>query len=190
MGYSRLSIAFKRVDLPQPFSPRRPYRRPYVSSRVVSVMRTRPWNTSEAAVILTSLLCLRELSTPVVTRSERPCLSIWSANFLTVSKSCADVAGWSSSGRSPSASSVGGVFAPDALLEPALEREAAVFLGALPSAALLASRAAFDAETMVRWRRWKMVGVYVVAVMVENGGFHLQRDGWWGEICSGVFMGR
>lgn len=150
MGYSRLSMAFRRVDFPQPFSPRRPYRRPYVSSIVVSVMRTRPWKTSETAVILTSRLCLRELSTPVVTRSDKPCLSIWSANFFTTSMFSLDVAGCSSSGRGfPSASRTGGVFAPEAFLDPALEREAAVFLGALPSAALLASRAALDAETMV-----------------------------------------
>jgi hypothetical protein len=26
-------------------------------------------------------------------------------------------------------------------------------------------------------------------VMVENEGFHIQPDEWWGEICSGVFFG-
>lgn len=149
-------MAFKRVDFPQPFSPRRPYLRPYVSSMVVSVMRTRPWKTKEQAVILTSLLDLRELRTPVVTRSERPCLSICSANLFTSNIFLLDVAGCSSSGSGfPSSSRRGGVSspateeAPEGTLDPAFDREATVFLGALPSAALLASRAALDAETMM-----------------------------------------
>src|SRR5580700_10049944 len=122
-------------------------------------MRTRPWNTSEAEVILTSREDFKDERTPVVTRSERPNLSICSVSLFTSSIFFADVAGWSSLGRGlPSPSSRGGVSspftdeAPDWFADPAFAREAAVFLG-FPSAALLASRAAFDAETMMSERQ-------------------------------------
>lgn len=92
-------------------------------------------------------LCFKELSTPVVTRSERPCLSICSASLLISFIFFEDVAGCSPSRR-------GGVSSPamedavEAFLDPAFDREATVFLG-FPSAALFASRAALDAETML-----------------------------------------
>jgi hypothetical protein len=49
-----------------------------------------------------------------------------------------------------------------------LERDATVFLGALPSAALLASRAAFDAETILSSSSFV---VEVEVVVWEEEGF-------------------
>lgn len=72
-------MALSSVLLPQPFSPSKPYRLPMVSSRVESVISTRPWKTKLALITLTSLLVSVEARTPVVTRSERPCLSNCSA---------------------------------------------------------------------------------------------------------------
>src|SRR2546421_85690 len=166
IGYSRLSMAFSRVDLPHPFSPSSPYLRPKLSSKVVSVMRTFPWKTSEADVILTSLLVASEDKTPVVTRSLRPCLSSCSVNFCTFVIFSLVVAGWSSS----SSSSKGGVSSPlteeacepltDAFLELCFDAnfEAAVFF--LSPSARLAWRAAFEAET----------GIFLVALWKSGSG--------------------
>lgn len=101
-----------------------------MTSSVVSVNSTLPWNTSEADVIFTSRDCSSEDRTPVVTRSEMPCLSSWRVSFSI-----------SSAVASPLTE-----LALEAFLEAA--REAGVFFS-LPAAARLASRAAFDAETMV-----------------------------------------
>ena len=115
-------------------------------------MRTLPWKTREEDVILTSRLASSEARTPVVTRSDRPCLSICSVNFFTFSICAVLVAGTSSS----SSSSIGGVSSPateeawepfvEAFFELALEDnfETAVFLG---FSACLAMRAALEAET-------------------------------------------
>jgi hypothetical protein len=54
--------------------------------------------------------------------------------------------------------------APEALAESPFAREAAVFFGAFPSAARFASRAAFDAETML----W-CVGCVEELVMAVSG---------------------
>lgn len=149
MGYSRLAMALRRVLLPQPFSPNRPYRRPNVSSRVESVIKTRPWNTRLVLVILTSLLAAVEARTPVVTRSDRPCLSICSARRLTSSALSAEVAGSSGTTGFPKASISGSSPFTDAAalatLEPALEREATVFFS-FPSAARLARRFSLDVD--------------------------------------------
>lgn len=86
-------------------------------------------------MILTSLLCFNEERTPVVTRSESPCLSICSASLFTSSIFFADVAESSSGSGFPSPSRRGGVSspatedAPEAVLLPALDRLATVFLG-------------------------------------------------------------
>ena len=92
--------------------------------------RTRPWKTSEADEILTSRLATSEASTPVVTRSDRPCLSSCRVSFLTSSVT-------SRSGLSSSPLTDDAV---EAFLDAARDDsfEAAVFLGSLPSAARLA----------------------------------------------------
>ena len=115
-------------------------------------------------MILTSRLASREARTPVVTRSDRPCLSICSVSFLTFSILSAPVAGMSSS----SSSSIGGpssspatdeAFEPfvEGFLELALEDslEAAVFFSGL--SAFLAIRAALDAETGIlrKFQNWR-----------------------------------
>lgn len=152
IGYSRAAMAFRRVLLPQPFSPSRPYRRPRVSSRMESVISTRPWKTKLTLVTLTSLLAAVDERTPVVTRSDRPCLSSCSARRLTSSILSAEVAGSSNSIGLPLASSSSSPLTdPAALtfLELALDREATVFFS-LPSAARFARRFSLDADGMAR----------------------------------------
>lgn len=164
IGNSRAAIAFNMVLLPQPFSPNKPYRRPRVSSRVASVINTRPWNTKLTLVILTSLLAAVDDRTPVVTRSDRPCLSNWSARRLTSSILSAEVAGSSDTMRFPLASNSGSSPFTDpaalAFLELALDREATVFFVSFPSARRFARRFSLDEDgAMVGfWVRGSVVG--------------------------------
>jgi len=187
MGNSRFSMAFISVLLPQPFSPSKPYRRPYDNSSVESVISTRPWKTRLVLVILTSLLAAVDDSTPVVTRSDRPCLSIWAVRRLTSSILSAVVAGSSFSMGFPCASSWrGGVSSPlteavalaDALpaLEPALAREATVFLS-LPSAAFLAILFSLEAEGILGVRT--VVGL--VRCLLGVASFQGGKQAWRGR---------
>jgi hypothetical protein len=154
IGYSRAAMALRRVLLPQPFSPSKPYRLPMVSSRVESVIRTRPWNTKLALVILTSLLAYVEARTPVVTRSERPWRSICSVRRLTSSIFSGAVAGPSESSPLTDAAAL-------VVFELALDREATVFLPSAAAAARLARRFSFDAEggMLIRYRSKRMSSV-------------------------------
>lgn len=103
--------------------------------------------TSDAEFILTSRLAANEASTPVVTLSDSPCLSIWSVSFLTVDIFSSVVAGWSSLGSGFVSPSIrGGVSSPltedaeDAFFEAALDEsfDVAVFFLSFPSSARFA----------------------------------------------------
>mmetsp|Transcript_105600 Transcript_105600/g.275743 ORF Transcript_105600/g.275743 Transcript_105600/m.275743 type:complete len:234 (-) Transcript_105600:23-724(-) len=71
IGISRAAIAASMVDLPEPFWPIRPMRRPNVSSSLVSLMNSLPYTLRENWSILTSLLCSWDASTPVTTAVSR-----------------------------------------------------------------------------------------------------------------------
>ncbi|KAI9369688.1 hypothetical protein BJX61DRAFT_518520 [Aspergillus egyptiacus] len=105
-------------------------------------MRTLPWNTREAEVIFTSREDSIEERTPVVTRSDRPCLSICAVSFSTSFIFSSVVAGWSSAGA-PSAASAAGTSSSAPFFDlPS-------FFLVSPSAARFARRAALDADTIL-----------------------------------------
>mmetsp|Transcript_64316 Transcript_64316/g.88968 ORF Transcript_64316/g.88968 Transcript_64316/m.88968 type:complete len:243 (+) Transcript_64316:341-1069(+) len=71
IGTSRAAMAASIVDLPEPFWPMSPIRRPKVSSSLVSLMNSLPYTLMENCSILTSTDAGCEASTPVITAVSR-----------------------------------------------------------------------------------------------------------------------